>query len=32
MEMVVRLEEEDFRPVEALTREAFWNVYVPGYC
>jgi len=27
----LRLEEEnDFRTVENLTREAFWNVYKPG--
>ena len=27
----IRLEEEkDYRAVEELTREAFWNVYVPG--
>ena len=24
--------ETDFRAVEELTREAFWNVYVPGCC
>ena len=27
----IRLEtEKDYRAVEQLTREAFWNVYVPG--
>ena len=27
----IRLEtEKDHRAVEELTREAFWNVYVPG--
>lgn len=27
----IRLEKpEDYRTVEELTREAFWNVYVPG--
>ena len=31
MEVVLRLEEEhDYAIVEELTREAFWNVYVPG--
>ncbi|GAB1483364.1 N-acetyltransferase [Treponema sp.] len=31
MEYKIRLEEEkDFREVEELTREAFWNLYVPG--
>jgi predicted N-acetyltransferase YhbS len=31
METTLRLEEEnDYRTVEALTREAFWNHYVPG--
>ena len=30
-EYIIRLErEEDYREVEALTREAFWNVYRPG--
>ena len=29
--MVIRLElPEDWREVENLTREAFWNVYRPG--
>ena len=29
--LTIRLEEEkDYRAVEELTREAFWNVYVPG--
>ncbi|MDR1468743.1 MAG: N-acetyltransferase [Spirochaetaceae bacterium] len=33
MEIVLRPEEEkDFRRVEELTREAFWNVYAPGCC
>ncbi len=28
---IIRLEtENDYREVENLTREAFWNVYVPG--
>lgn len=31
MEIVIRREEEkDFRAVEEVTREAFWNLYVPG--
>ena len=31
MEIKLRLEEEsDYRRVEELTREAFWNVYFPG--
>lgn len=31
MQIRIRLEEEnDFRNVEELTREAFWNVYMPG--
>lgn len=31
MEITVRLEKsEDFRAVEELTREAFWDVYSPG--
>jgi len=31
MEIELRLEEEkDYRLVEELTREAFWNIYVPG--
>ena len=31
MEIELRLEEEkDFRTVEELTREAFWNIHVPG--
>ena len=31
MQLTIRLEEEkDFRTVEHLTREAFWNVYKPG--
>ena len=29
--LTIRLEtEKDYRAVEELTREAFWNVYVPG--
>ena len=29
--MTIRLEQtKDFREVENLTREAFWNVYRPG--
>lgn len=29
--LVIRLEtERDYRPVEELTRDAFWNVYKPG--
>ena len=29
--LVIRLEtEKDYRAVESLTREAFWNVYAPG--
>ena len=29
--MIIRLEEtKDYREVENLTREAFWNVYRPG--
>jgi predicted N-acetyltransferase YhbS len=32
MEISLRLEEEkDYRIVEELTREAFWNLYIPGY-
>lgn len=31
MEIEIRLEEErDYRAVEEITREAFWNLYVPG--
>ena len=31
MEIKLRLEEEkDYRQVEEVTREAFWNVYAPG--
>lgn len=31
MEITIRLEApEDYRAVEELTREAFWNLYVPG--
>jgi putative acetyltransferase len=31
MNMIIRNEkEEDYRVVEELTREAFWNLYVPG--
>jgi len=31
MQIKLRPEEErDYRLVEELTREAFWNVYVPG--
>ena len=30
-DLTIRLEtEKDYRAVEELTREAFWNVYVPG--
>lgn len=30
-DIIIRLEtEKDYRAVENLTREAFWNVYVPG--
>ena len=30
--MNIRLETpEDYREVEELTREAFWNVYAPGF-
>jgi predicted N-acetyltransferase YhbS len=33
MEIKLRLEEEkDYRIVEELTRDAFWNVYIPGCC
>jgi predicted N-acetyltransferase YhbS len=33
MEIELRLEEEkDYRLVEELVREAFWNVYFPGCC
>lgn len=33
IDIIIRKELEcDFRKVEILTREAFWNVYVPGYC
>jgi len=33
MDLKIRLEtEKDYRPVEELTREAFWNVHVPGCC
>ena len=29
--LIIRLEtEKDYRDVEELTREAFWNVYIPG--
>ena len=29
--LTIRLEiEKDYRAVEELTREAFWNVYKPG--
>ena len=29
--MIIRLEKpQDYRTVENLTREAFWNVYRPG--
>ena len=29
--MIIRLEDtKDYREVENLTREAFWNVYRPG--
>ena len=29
--LIIRLEtEKDYRAVEELTREAFWNVYKPG--
>ena len=31
MNMIIRREtENDYRTVEELTREAFWNLYVPG--
>lgn len=31
MDITLRLEEEkDYRAVENLTREAFWNLYRPG--
>ena len=31
MKMTIRLEtKDDYRNVENLTREAFWNVYRPG--
>lgn len=31
MELIIRKEtEKDFRPVEELAREAFWNLYIPG--
>ena len=31
MEITIRLEEEkDYRNVEEVTREAFWNLYRPG--
>ena len=31
MDIFIRNElEEDYRQVEELTREAFWNLYVPG--
>lgn len=33
MKITIRLEEEkDFRKVEFLTREAFWDLYRPGCC
>ncbi len=33
MRLEIRLERpEDYRAVEELTREAFWNVYAPGCC
>jgi len=33
MNVKIRLEnEKDYRAVEELTREAFWNVHVPGCC
>jgi Predicted acetyltransferase len=33
MKITLRVEEEkDFRTVENITREAFWNVYRPGCC
>lgn len=33
MDILIRLEEEnDFRNVEHITREAFWDVYRPGCC
>ena len=28
--MTIRLETDDYRKVENLTREAFWNVHRPG--
>ena len=31
MEFIIRNEKEkDFAAVESMTREAFWNLYVPG--
>ena len=31
MNLIIRLEAEpDYRQVEFLTREAFWNLYQPG--
>lgn len=31
MDFIIRREEEkDFRAVEEMTREAFWNLYIPG--
>ena len=31
MNMTIRREErKDYRAVESLTRQAFWNLYVPG--
>ena len=31
MTITIRLEEErDYRRVEEITREAFWNLYLPG--
>jgi putative acetyltransferase len=33
MNVTLRTEEEkDFRIVESISREAFWNVYRPGCC
>ncbi len=33
MRLEIRIEEEgDYRAVEELTREAFWDVHVPGCC
>ena len=32
MSLVIRkIEEDDYDEIEVLTREAFWNVYRPGF-